>query len=187
MRLRPSGVLTNCPASLWQPLLHPLLCRTSGGCCSGPLGIGDPSQTLLLPHPLQPLRCDQQPLSLLTSLYNKVYFLLVQTNSARLHVGCCRYNYTELDYIGDKTCPVSFPKPTFIKGELHKCLLPTEYSSHGEHSPFWGGCFKVLFSIYKPPTYFSSGSHQGHPQIIRQKWVQHRRVFDNLWEAGYNP
>lgn len=71
-----------------------------------------------------------------------------------------------------------------IKGVQCKCLLNAQYSCRAEHALFWGVCFKVHFSIYKPPTCFSSGSHQGHPQLIRKKQVQPRKSSDNLWEVA---
>lgn len=100
--------------------------------------------------------------------------------------GCCRNNYADLITSVIKHV-LSFSEPKFIKAVQHKWYFIAECSFYGEHFPFWAGervCFKVNFSIYKPPTYFSSGSHQGHPCIIRQEWAQHRKSSDNLWEVG---
>lgn len=122
--------------------------------------------------------------------FSVAHLLLLKLFSFVFQSGCGRMLQKQLcrpDNISDKTCPVTFSQPKFIKAVQHKWYFIAECSFYGEYSPFWAGgrvCFKVHFSIYKPPTYFSSGSHQGHPWIIRQKWVQHRKSSDNLWEVG---
>lgn len=76
VRLRPSGVLTDCPTSLRQPLLHPLLCRPRVAAAQGPreLGILRRHCSYHIHH--NPYAANQQLLSLWTSLHGKVYFLV---------------------------------------------------------------------------------------------------------------
>lgn len=180
VRLRPLGVLTPHSGSLFSPLSYAT--PWGGGLLRGIKGIRAPL-------------CDNSvfPQSTLLQIHSnflcgppftpKLFSFLFQPGCSRmLQKQLCRPHN-----ISDKTCPVTFSEPKFIKAVQHKWYFIAECSFYGEHSPFWAGregVFQSSFFNLQAPYILFIRITSGASLDNQTEMVQHRKSSDNLWEVG---